>query len=114
SPVDGRSEIREPASSPIAGSRRPRASPIAPAIAAWPIGRQKQEQGRDCASGKRSAPSRVRGGCSEITALFLRPSLSILPLEHANQPGRISPRLAPGRRGSDEGRSEARLTGGRL
>ena len=42
-PAGGRSAIREAETSPIAGSRRRKASPIAPAIAGWLTGRRREK-----------------------------------------------------------------------
>src|SRR6202453_4920581 len=64
-PADGRSAIRGAEISPIAGSRRSEANPIAPAIAKWRIGRRRR--GRARASDKGSAPSGVHGGCREAS-----------------------------------------------
>jgi hypothetical protein len=66
-PAGGRWAIREAEISPIAGSRRPEANPIAPAIARWLIGRH----GRDRLRGSEgSAPLGVRGGCREAAFCF--------------------------------------------
>src|SRR5580692_4125120 len=53
--VGGRSAIREAEISPIAGSRRPTANPIAPAIAEWLTDPRTRDRSR--ASDKGSAPS---------------------------------------------------------
>ena len=61
-PAAGRWATREAEISPIVGSRRPEANPIAPAIAKWLIGHRT----RDRSGGSEgSAPLGVRGGYRE-------------------------------------------------
>ena len=91
-PAAGRSAIREAVISPIAGSPRSGASPIARAIAGWPTGRHRR--GR-AGSGKASPPSGIRGGWPEDSARRLCAGRRRHPLEHADQAGRVRARFAP-------------------
>ena len=105
-PAGGRSAIREAGTSPIAGSRRWKASPIAPAIAGWPTAAAGEAE-RERAAGISRANS------WEFVAGGLRLA-GYVRLEDADQAGRVRARFAPRRRRPDEERPEGRLAGGRL
>ena len=64
-PADGRSAIRGAGISPIAGSSRPKAAPIAPAIAGWPIAGPRRGRGKARMSVVGPARPPVGDGCPE-------------------------------------------------
>ena len=109
-PAGGRSAIREAGTSPIAGSRRRRASPIAPAIAGWPIGRRRRGRARTRAA----RTPRHREFVAAVLRRRAATALHAVCLEHADQAGRVRARFAPRRRRLDEERPQAGLARGRL
>ena len=118
--VRGHSRIRLPVAARRSEKRRfrllrahagRRASPIAPAIAEWLIGRRRR--GRSRGSDKGSAPSRVHGGCREAAREAYAPTAR-RPLEHADQTRSVRARFAPRRSRLHEERPQAGLARRRL
>ena len=117
--VRGHSRIRLPVAARRSEKRRlrllrahagRRASPIAPAIAGWPIGRRRRDR---CAGAARAPRHR------EFMAVVVRRRAASMRrlaplLEHADQAWSVRARFAPRRRGLDEERPQARLPRCRL